>query len=490
LFAEFRGKPRIVACNVAASRHDIARGLALAQARALAGDLLAEPWDADRLSQAALVVTTALLEASPRVAWAVDLRGVHPDRLPDELGVWWLDAAGLGDERRLANRLLVITRRLALGPARIGIADAAIAAFAATFRSPIAKPPHRQATLVPSGRDAAFLAPFPLSLLALDEDLAGTLSALGLRTVGQVAALDAGEVESRFGPEGLAAHRLARGVDGRGPSLPRDDSLLAVSCDLGGAVASAEPLLFVMKGALGSLGSALRDKGLAAREVTITLSLDDGSRAERAVRPARPTSHEGALFDHVRAALDDWRLDEPVTAVLLRATRTVPAAGEQGDLLAIRWADPAALDAAFERIRGKEGADAVAVPESRDAHLPAEAGAWRVSERGTTYRTTTKRARRSVPRSPAPVPRSALRLLPAPAPVRVRLGREGLEAFREGEIWHDVTAWSGPERIAPRWWAAAGRWAPRDYFAARDRAGSLWLLFRARREWFVEGWWD
>ena len=49
---------------------------------------------------------------------------------------------------------------------------------------------------------------------------------------------------------------------------------------------------------------------------------------------------------------------------------------------------------------------------------------------------------------------------------------------------------SGPERIAPRWWTGAGRFVPRDYFAARDRAGSLWLLYRARRQWFVEGWWD
>src|SRR5205085_12270445 len=117
-------------------------------------------------------------------------------------------------------------------------------------------------TLVPSGRDAAFMARYPLSLLGLGEELAETLAALGLRTVGQVAALDGDEVEARFGPEGLAAHRLARGIDRRGPSPPRDDSLPAAECDLGAPVSSAEPLLFVIRGALASLGGALRAKGL------------------------------------------------------------------------------------------------------------------------------------------------------------------------------------------------------------------------------------
>ena len=104
----------------------------------------------------------------------------------------------------------------------------------------------------------------------------------------------------------------------------------------------------------------------------------------------------------------------------------------------------------------------------------------------------------------------------APAPVRVRLGRAGLEAFRHGETWHDVTAWSGPERLAPRWWVRderptarrrntdpAGAPAtastpsgpsigPRDYYSARTADGALWLLFSTGTppQWFAEGWWD
>jgi len=484
LTADIRGAPRVVACNVEASRCGIVAGMPMTQAKALAGDLVAAPWDDELLARAAHTVTVALLEASPRVSWD-GKTARRQDGKGD--GSWWVDAAGLGEEQRFAQRLLRTAKQLAFGPARIGVADSAIAAYAATFRSPSARPPYRLTAPVPSGRDAAFLAPYPISLLDLDDELAGTLGALGLTTIGQLAALDPDEVESRFGPEGLAAHRLARGIDQRGPSLPRDDSVPSVTCELGDPVSSAEPLLFVMKGALASLGSALRGKGLAAREVVITLTLDDGSLAERSVRPARPTSHDGALFDHCRAALDDWQLHEPVTVLALRAGDTVSAAGEQGNLLSPRWADPAALEAAFDRIRGKEGGDAVAVAEWRDGHLPGDGGYWGSGHSGTAAQPHRAVRERTV-RPCASVPAASLRLLTQPRPVRVRLGRSGLEAFRDGEAWYDVTAWSGPERIAPRWWHSSG--GRRDYFTARTAAGTLWLLYRAAKAWFVEGWWD
>ena len=625
LVADVGGKPRVVALSRAAERRGASCGMALAEARALVADLVALPWNGEELARAALEVATVLLAASPRVAWAGGEAGrpyartlVRSTGWGGEAGVWWVDAAGLGSEAKLARRLACLAGELGFGRARVGVADSAVAAYAATFgrtdartseladqrttgrkergdagrrpapcvpsggRSP-PSPRHGaptsgaapgRPTIVPPGGDAAFLAPFPLALLEPDEDLADTCHALGLRTVGQLAALEAEEVESRFGPEGLALHRLARGLDTRGPSAPRDEALPLITCDLGSPVATAEPLLFVLKSAFGSLGAALRSKGLAAREIALTLTLDDGSLAEKAVRPSRPTSHEGALFDHCRAAFEGWVLPEPVSALAVRAAVTVAASGEQGDLLAPRWADPSAIEAAFDRIRGSEGTDAVATPVERDGHLPHDAGAWKTDAR-TRGRADTRtggpagertegarsgvgggdarlcerseqpegvapagpatrrllhiaRSDRTPLRPPERPTAAALRLLTAPRPIRVRLGRAGLEAFRHGETWHDVTAWSGPERLAPRWWVPSGSEGdataarnspaagavghtrvestpargderpaplvagPRDYYSARTADGALWLLFRAGApgRWFVEGWWD
>jgi len=503
--------------------------MAFAEARALAADLIALPWDPERVARAALEVTTALLAASPRVAWAGGTpwayrrTGVPAYQGPGgEAGVWWIDAAGLGSEAKLAQRLARIAGDLGFGRARAGIADSAIAAYAAAVgghrdtgaqghRRTGAQGHRRTGTLVrhvivPPGDDAVFLAPFPLALLAPPDDLAETCHALGLGTVGQFAALHADEVEARFGPEGLAAHRLARGFDPRGPTTPRDDALPVIACDLGSPVATSEPLLFVLKAALASLGSALRAKGLAARELALTLTLDDGSTAEKTVRLARPTSHEGALFDHCRAAFEGWALPEPVTALSVRTAVAVSASGEQGNLLAPRWADPAALEAAFDRIRGSEGADAVARPLIRDGHLPRDAGTWRTdADTRTSGRVDTPAHRRTDAPTHSPTGvavsgagpserEAALRLLPSPAPIRVRLGRAGLEAFHHDGTWHDVSAWSGPERLAPKWWtdSAAPAAGPHDYYSARTAAGTLWILFRvgASHQWFVEGWWD
>ncbi len=454
--------------------------MALTEAKALAADLLALPWDEECITRAALEAVTAFLAASPRVSW---------EQRADGRGIWWIDAAGLGSEAKLADRLLAIAAGLGFGPAHAGIADSAIAAYAATYGGRTDARTHSRTgvrpRIVPPGRDAAYLAPFPVTLLDLDDELVATLRGLGLTTLGQLAALAADEVDARFGPAGLAAHRRARGLDARGPSTPRDDALPVVEVELGGPVATAEPLLFVLKGALATLGEALRARGLAARELVITLRLDDGSTAERAIRPARPTSHAGALFDHCRATLETWQLPEPATGLALRAALTVPAAGEQGDLLAPRWADPAALAAAFDRIRGSEGSDAVAVPEARDAHLPEDGGSW--THGRTDARMHGRAGARAGGRADTLV--TALRLLGAPVPVHVRLGRDGLAAFKHHGSWHDVTGWSGPERLAPRWWLGAA--AARDYYATRTADGALWLLYRAAQgQWFLEGWLD
>jgi protein ImuB len=493
-----------VAVDREAQARGVTAGMALTEAQALAADLVALPWDDERIARVALEVITALLGASPRVSWAGMGEALPSCRLATGrgggAGLWWVDAAGLGNEAKLADKLVAIASGLDFGAVRAGIADSAIAAYAASFGGRAdTRQPARAATrprIVPPGADARYLAPFPITLLDLDDDLAETLRSLGLVRLGQLAALDADEVEARFGPGGLAAHRLARGIDSRGPTTPRDDALPAVEVELGGPVATAEPLLFVLKGALASLSGALHARGLAAREIALGLQLDDGTAAVRAVRPARPTSHPDALFDHCRMALEGWQLPEPATALRLSAAVTVPASGEQGDLLAPRWADPSALTAAFDRIRGSEGSDAVAVPEVRDGHLPSDQGGWTNVEAAAGTRA-----------SPGPTARpgaagectGALRLLSAAAPVHVRLGRSGLAAFRHGDHWHDVAEWSGPERLAPRWWRLGGAGpagepsGPRDYFTARTADGALWLLYRGGGEpgqWFLEGWLD
>src|ERR1035441_7606303 len=74
--------------------------------------------------------------------------------------------------------------------------------------------PASPALVIPAGGTAGFLAAQLVTVLA-DQDLAGLLKRLGLGTLGDLAALPAGDVASRFGAAGETAHRLARGLDSR-----------------------------------------------------------------------------------------------------------------------------------------------------------------------------------------------------------------------------------------------------------------------------------
>lgn len=95
--------------------------------------------------------------------------------------------------------------------ARIGVADGLFAAVLASRSgdSPL---------VVPPCGTPAFLAPWPVSVLGRF-DLADLLGRLGIRTLGQFAALSARDVLARFGTEGVACHRAASGSTGELPGL-------------------------------------------------------------------------------------------------------------------------------------------------------------------------------------------------------------------------------------------------------------------------------
>ena len=78
------------------------------------------------------------------------------------------------------------------------------------------------AHVVLAGGAAAFLASFPVGVLAdldvVERPLAELFHRLGLRTLGQLAALPAADVLGRFGSPGALAHRSAAALDDRPPS--------------------------------------------------------------------------------------------------------------------------------------------------------------------------------------------------------------------------------------------------------------------------------
>jgi protein ImuB len=141
-------------------------------------------------------------------------------------GLACFDARGLLGLHGAGARVevvLTVARRALAAPARFGVASTRFAALAAATRARARQP----LILAGDSRQAReFLAPMPVGLLrdGISEPelelLPEALQRLGIRTLGELAALPRAAVADRFGRPGLRAQKLALGGDT--PLRPRE----------------------------------------------------------------------------------------------------------------------------------------------------------------------------------------------------------------------------------------------------------------------------
>jgi protein ImuB len=120
-------------------------------------------------------------------------------------GVCSLPARGparyFGGEASLAR--LVAEAASTITTVEVGVADGLFAALLAADRG----------VVVPAGGTPGFLAPYPVDILG-HRELAELLTRLGIRTLGEFAALPESHVLGRFGADGVICHLVAGGRRG------------------------------------------------------------------------------------------------------------------------------------------------------------------------------------------------------------------------------------------------------------------------------------
>jgi protein ImuB len=466
-------RPRLRSVTAAAARASVRAGMTLSEARALCAELKVFPWD-DVAVNAAITATTAMfVHTSPQVS---PVTGAP--------GMWWIGASGFSraqSDRALARALLV-TAQSWHPRARVAVADTCVAARAATWTS---SSDGSLICVIPRGRDAHFLHPAPCTLLPMGDEMRDTLRALGIRTIGDFADLDAGDVEQRWGDEGLTAWRLAHGDDPRRPVLARFDDPLHVEMELATPTATMEPVLFLVRPAVENLVTQLVSQGRAIASLALTLTLDDtrgplpNARAHtvtREIRLPRPLARAVPLFERCRGLLARWTLTAPVSAVRLSVLLTSPLTGEQGNLLDTSWRDPGAADAALERVRAELGPNVVVTPHARDGYTPERSGTWYEE---SELKTVDGKATSTV--------FSSLRLLQSPERVDVDDDDYPRRIFWRGRALV-VTHAVGPERLSGDWWNDG---YSRDYWRCEsdEDVGEL-VLYRDEAGWWIQGWYD
>src|SRR5438067_7854271 len=130
---------------------------------------------------------------------------------PERPGLVCFELGGLQRLHGGIDGVLAAARRALRTPARYGVAPSRFAAVAAATRARARRP------MIVGGATRAFLAPLPVALLRARPalaDLPEALERLGVKTLGELAALPPAAVADRFGAAGLHALELASGVDG------------------------------------------------------------------------------------------------------------------------------------------------------------------------------------------------------------------------------------------------------------------------------------
>ncbi len=485
-------KNEVVACSAAARQDGVRRGMRRREAQARSPQLHVLPYDAALDARTFEPVLAALEQSLP---------GLHPLR-PGTVAVRARGPARYyGGERAAGMHVLGVAADLGATGARVGVADGLFAAERA------AKDPENPSVLVVEpGSSPLFLAPLPVTLLS-DPELVSLLPRLGIRTLGDFAALGADDVLARFGPDGLRLHALAGGRDARPatPRIPPKDVDAVV--DFEPPLDRVDQIAFGMRQAADGFVAALLAQKLVCTALRVELHGDRGETSERVWLHPRSFS-PAEIVDRVRwqvgGALDPRRSARPtegeLRSAVVRVRLTPDAVDPAGAHERGLWGTgpDEGVHSALSRVQGMVGHEGVQTAVPSGGRMPSDRRAlvpW--GDRPLVARDP----RRPWPGAlPAPAPATVYELPrgiavedPKGAPVTVdargRLSGPPAVMVSATGARRDLTAWAGPWPLAERWWDPES--ARRiDRFQAVDTEGVAWLLVLDESGWWAEGRYD
>ncbi len=438
---------RVVASSAAARAEGVRRGLRKRDAQSRCPQLVVMDHDQGRDMRAYEPVVAAVEQLAAGVAV------LRP-------GVCAFAARGpvryFGGEEAAAERIVEQIATECGVEAQIGVADGAFAALLAA----------RAGKLIGPGETAGFLAELPVSTLERPE-LADLLWRLGVRTLGDFAALPPGDVLARFGLDAALAQRLAAGKDDRPLAVRQPPPDLDVQERFAEPVERVDMAAFAARALAEKLHEKLAGYGLVCTRLAIVAITAQGQELYRVWR------HDGvltavAISDRTRWQLEGWltsgKLACGIIALQLIPEGVLAQVGLQPGLWGEAGAERDRAHRAMHRVQGMLGPEAVMTATlggGRDPQLQATLVAWG-DERKPAF-----------PEGPWPG------RLPAPSPAVVALEPQPVEVLCErgeqvrvdarltlsadpcfvviGKSKVEVVAWAGPWPVDERWWVPTER---------------------------------
>lgn len=477
----------VLACCRVARAAGVRRGMRLRQAQALCPEAVVAEHNPERDG----ALFAGVVNALDAVASSIEV--LRP-------GLVVVDAAAAARFHGGEDTAVEMLIDAALFDYLVGVADEIATAVIAARHA-------GRGAAVPAGGSARFLRNQSVQVLRAEPalgvaaELVDMFDRLGLRTLGEVAALDSAQVANRFGQQGARAHAIARAVADRRVAPELEHPELSVALRPEEPIERVDAAAFAARQLAAQLHARLVQAGKVCLRLKVVAELEGGETVERIWRTREALSESGTA-DRVRWQLDGW----------LAGARAASAGGIVGlELIPVEVAAPQArqlwgggagsdedkVRQTIERVQSQLGMDRVLQPR--------EAGGRGVAERVALVpygEQDAAAAQGPWPgRIPAPLPArlggglnhpaSRVQLADA-AGAAVVVTAEALlsstpYALRWGARIYRVAAWAGPWPVDAGWWGPEAVREARLQLVGHDAEKQrAWLLNWRGGAWRVE----
>jgi len=320
-------------CSAGAAGLGIALGMPLRQAHHICPDAVFVPLDRGRYDRAFDEVLEVLDGFSPVVE-------------VDEPGRAFLDITGterlFGTDEEAAERIgSEVLKRTGLEP-RVGIGCnrfvASMAAHTASREHP---------AIIGKGGERESLRPLPSQMLPVSEKVRRRFDLLGLRTIGQIAALPQDALADQFGLEGVLAYRLANGEDGR-PLLSRKKPVdLEQELSSESSLDTIDALMAAMDKLLDKLVPALRERNQVCGQIRLCFYLEGAKSWRESLMLKAPTDSKGEMMALLKHRLENVQFPDSITGMNLCLTHL---GGEEAKQMALVSGERARREERLKRV--------------------------------------------------------------------------------------------------------------------------------------------
>jgi protein ImuB len=338
--------------------------------------------------------------------------------------------------------------------------------------------------VIAPGQETAALSRMPVGVLPASDEFAQTLGRWGITKLGELAALPPLGLAERLGAEGTHMRLLALGQWTRPLRIEAPSEDYAARFDLEHPVALLEPLLFYLSSMLNDLVHKLKRQALAARRMTLMLTLVNDTAHVRAFDFPVPMQEPHVFLKQAQLDLEGH---PPVAAVRVVELRLDPARPRtlQCGLFRPVTPEPDKLHVTLARIAALVGPEHVGCPELPDTYRP---DAY-VMRPHTLVAQVASNAETAVPCGVTKL-RLGCRIYRPSLAATVRLSRERPSWIQAVNIRGVVQDAAGPWRTSGEWWAQT-RWARDEWDVGLDN-GTLYRIYRelGSARWFVDAMYD